>query len=73
MKISLIILVGLLVGIAIYDERMGQRETAYLHDDQITSCRPPVNQGERLVATLSDEDGGLQIRCTYHSTMARAQ
>lgn len=75
MKIVLIILAGLVAGVVIYDERMERREIAYLNNDQITDCRPPGDQGERLIATLANSaDGGpLEIHCEYHATIARAQ
>lgn len=74
MQISLIIFVVLITGVAIYDDLMGRREIAYLNNDQITACRPPSDQHERMVATLSKSaDGPLSLHCEYHATIARAQ
>lgn len=44
-------------------------DRAYLHDDRITACRPPGDQGEKLVATLrksadgSNTDDNIQLLC----------
>lgn len=49
------------------------RDHAYLHDDRITACRPPGDQGEKLVATLSTRDDGvLAVSCDYHATQGVA-
>lgn len=50
---------------------MDSRDREYLRNDRITACRPPGDQGERLVATLAKSaDGGpLTLHCTYHATM----
>lgn len=49
------------------------RDHAYLHDDRITACRPPGDQGEKLVATLSHgADGGLALNCAYHAAQGFA-
>lgn len=48
-------------------------DRAYLHDDRITACRPPGDQGEKLVATLAQsDDGGLALKCAYTSTQGFA-
>lgn len=45
-----------------------------LHDDTVTGCRPPGDEGEKLVAILrkSADGGPLTLHCTYHSTMREA-
>jgi hypothetical protein len=42
-----------------------------LYDDSVTACRPPGDEGEKLVATLykSADGGPLMLHCTYHSTI----
>jgi hypothetical protein len=53
---------------------MDLRDRGYLQDDLITSCRPPGDQGEKLVATLykSADGGPLTLNCTYHATIGMA-
>lgn len=50
---------------------MDSRDREYLRNDRITACRPPSDQGERLVATLAKSaDGGpLLLHCSYHATL----
>jgi hypothetical protein len=47
------------------------RDSYQLHNDGVTACKPPRDQGEKLVATLykSADGGPLTMHCTYHSTL----
>lgn len=52
---------------------MDSRDRVWLRDDRITACRPPGDQGEKLVATLrKSADGVLAIDCAYHATQGFA-
>lgn len=33
---------------------------------QVQGCRAPVDQGEKLVVTLYEKDGGLHEQCSYY-------
>lgn len=35
------------------------------------SCRPPVDQGEKLMVTLYEKDGVLTEQCTYYPAILR--
>lgn len=43
----------------------------FLRNDNITACRPPGDEGERMVAVLEREyhGGPLILRCSYHATL----
>lgn len=45
-----------------------------LSNDGVTACKPPRNQGEKLVATLykSADGGPLELHCAYHATLSFA-
>lgn len=54
---------------------MDHRDREYLHNDNVTACRPPSDQGEKLVATLSKSaDGGpLELHCMYSAKLSWGQ
>jgi len=62
-----VVLAVLLFVVLSHAERI---EAAKLFDDSVTACRPPGDEGERLVATLykSADGGPLTLHCEYHST-----
>lgn len=33
---------------------------------KVQGCRPPVDQGEKLIVTLYEKDGGLHELCSYY-------
>ena len=53
---------------------MAERDSLALANDAVTDCRPPGDEGEKLVATLikSHDGGPLTIHCTYHATLSFA-
>lgn len=73
--IILIIVCGIALNLVIANADWIDAHDAYLlHNDDVTACQPPRNQGEKLVATLrkSADGGPLTLHCTYHSDMGFA-
>jgi hypothetical protein len=41
------------------------------HEPKSYVCRPPSDQGEKLVVTVIERDGVLEEHCSYHTTMGK--
>jgi hypothetical protein len=63
-----VVLVVLIFAVISHADRI---DAAKLFDDSVTECRPPGDEGEKLVATLykSADGGPLMLHCAYHSTI----
>lgn len=76
MKISPFILIGAIGVLLVFAilTNADRIDAMQLYNDKVTDCRPPGDEGERLVATLSKSaDGGpLELNCIYHSTLSFA-
>ncbi len=55
------VLTALLVGVFL-DHYVVRKEAPL----RMQGCRSPVDQGERLVVTLYEKDGGLHEQCSYY-------
>lgn len=73
MKIIAFVFICILVSVAV-KAHADRTDAMRLFDDKVTECRPPGDEGEKLVATLtkSADGGALEIHCTYHATISRA-
>lgn len=69
--VAVVFVIACLLAIKVVLVIADQIDNFNLHDDTVTGCRPPSDEGEKLVATLYKiADGGpLTLHCNYHSTI----
>lgn len=69
--IAVVFIIACLLAIKVVLVSADQIDHFKLHDDTVTGCRPPGDEGEKLVATLykSADGGPLTLHCSYHSTL----
>ena len=70
--IALVVLLGIAAHLVVANaDWIDAHDTYMLHNDGVTACPPPRNQGEKLVATLrkSNDGGPLMLHCFYDSTL----